>query len=175
VLVDGADILLKKFGQQFLREPDRFILEPALDARLPVLGLVEDQRGGIVRRVWHVIIRSKSGGRIKDFPCRVEASRRVVAQRKRNPSSLRYDAARKAARETARVLRCLCIFVANRIFAVVAFAPVARGHSRKWPVFVNRRVAVSVYRLDTEAAELAWRSFLCAESGIQATSPKADL
>ena len=42
MFIDGADILLKKLAHQFLREPDVFILEPALDARLPVLGLVED-------------------------------------------------------------------------------------------------------------------------------------
>ena len=42
MFIDGADILLKKITHQLLREPDRFMLEPALDAGLPVLGLVED-------------------------------------------------------------------------------------------------------------------------------------
>jgi hypothetical protein len=44
-------------------------------------------------------------------------------------------------RKTARVLRYLCIFEANRIIAVVAFAPDVRGRGRIWSVFVNRQVA----------------------------------
>lgn len=54
MFIDGADILLKKITHQLLREPDPIILEPALDAGLPVLGLVADQRGGIGGGVWHL-------------------------------------------------------------------------------------------------------------------------
>ena len=42
VLVDGADVLLKQVGHELLREPDSLVLKPALDARLAVLGLVEN-------------------------------------------------------------------------------------------------------------------------------------
>ena len=58
---------LKQLRQERLREPDRIILEPALDARLPVLGLVEDQRGGMGGRVRHAAIRNKCGARAKEF------------------------------------------------------------------------------------------------------------
>ena len=40
VLVDGGHRDLKQLADKRLRQPDRFILEPALDARLAVLGLV---------------------------------------------------------------------------------------------------------------------------------------
>src|SRR5438045_687340 len=45
MLVDGAGVLLEKLADERLCQPDGFILKPALDARLPVLRLVEDQRG----------------------------------------------------------------------------------------------------------------------------------
>ena len=36
---------LKQIGHQLLRQPNAFVFEPALNARLPVLGLVEDEAG----------------------------------------------------------------------------------------------------------------------------------
>lgn len=42
MLVNRADVLLEQFGDERLRQPDRLVLEPALDARTPVLGLVEE-------------------------------------------------------------------------------------------------------------------------------------
>jgi hypothetical protein len=43
VEVDVLDRRLKQLGHEGLRQPDRLALEAALDARAPVLGLVEDQ------------------------------------------------------------------------------------------------------------------------------------
>lgn len=47
MLVDCADILLEQFRNELLRQPDRLVLQPNLQMRLAILGLVEDQRGGI--------------------------------------------------------------------------------------------------------------------------------
>jgi hypothetical protein len=52
VLVDGANVLLEQLCHELLGKPDGVVLEPALDARLPILGLIEDNaglRGGAVR------------------------------------------------------------------------------------------------------------------------------
>jgi hypothetical protein len=45
VLVDRAHILLKQVGDERLRQPQRLILKPALDARAAILGLVKDDSG----------------------------------------------------------------------------------------------------------------------------------
>ena len=50
-----------------------------------------------------------------------------------------------------------------------------RKHSRKWPVFVNRRVAVPARKSDTESSQLMRRSFLCTEPEIRAASPEVNL
>jgi hypothetical protein len=42
MLVDGRDCHLEQLRHLRLREPDRLVLEPALDARATVLRLVED-------------------------------------------------------------------------------------------------------------------------------------
>jgi hypothetical protein len=51
VMVDRAYADLEELGHQLLREPDGLALEPALDARSPVLGLVEDQLGPALRGI----------------------------------------------------------------------------------------------------------------------------
>ena len=43
-------VTLKQLRDQRLRQPERLVLEPALDARAAVLGLVEDD-AGLRRRV----------------------------------------------------------------------------------------------------------------------------
>jgi hypothetical protein len=45
VLIDSADIFLKQLRHQFLREPDRFRFEPALNTRAAILRLVKDDAG----------------------------------------------------------------------------------------------------------------------------------
>lgn len=45
VLVDGPDVLLEQLRQEGLRQPERLAFETALDARTPVLGLIEDEGG----------------------------------------------------------------------------------------------------------------------------------
>ena len=46
---------LKKFRHQCLRHPDIFMLEPALDARAAILGLVEDDAGLGLGLVAHAV------------------------------------------------------------------------------------------------------------------------
>ncbi len=45
VFVDRSDVRLEQAGDEGLGQPDRFILEPALDAGAAVLGLAEDDAG----------------------------------------------------------------------------------------------------------------------------------
>ena len=42
MFIDRPDILLKQFRHQLLREPNRLIFEPALNASLAVFGPVEN-------------------------------------------------------------------------------------------------------------------------------------
>ena len=53
VLVDRPHVLLEQLRHERLRQPDRLVLEPALDARPAVLGLVEDDAGLRRRFVGH--------------------------------------------------------------------------------------------------------------------------
>jgi hypothetical protein len=53
VLVDRPHILLEKLPDERLRQPNRFILKPALNARAAILGLVEDDFGLGQRFVAH--------------------------------------------------------------------------------------------------------------------------
>src|ERR1700745_81183 len=60
VLVDRPHILLEKIGQEGLREPDRIEIDPALDARAPVLGLVEDDARLRLLVVGHCVLLQAS-------------------------------------------------------------------------------------------------------------------
>ena len=54
---------LEQLRDQRLRQPDRFVLEPALDARAAVLRLVEDDAGlrWLVRLAWRFLEFSGEG------------------------------------------------------------------------------------------------------------------
>lgn len=45
MFIDGPHVLLKQLRHQRLLEPERLTFKPALNTRLPVLGLVEDEEG----------------------------------------------------------------------------------------------------------------------------------
>lgn len=45
MLVYRADILLEQLDHKLLGQPDRFILQPNLDARAAILGLVDQELG----------------------------------------------------------------------------------------------------------------------------------
>ena len=45
MLIDGPHVLLKQLRHQRLLEPERLTFKPALNTRLTVLGLVEDEEG----------------------------------------------------------------------------------------------------------------------------------
>ena len=53
MLVDCPHILLKQFRDLRLREPDRFVFKPALDARPAILGLLENGAGLRQRIIKH--------------------------------------------------------------------------------------------------------------------------
>ena len=63
VLVHGWHGHLEQFGDLGLREPDGFVLQPAPDARAPVLRLVEENLGLRKRLVTHALTAA-SGGKI---------------------------------------------------------------------------------------------------------------
>jgi hypothetical protein len=67
------------------------------------------------------------------------------------------------------------VYMHRRKNHVVMIVPDVRGHSRKGPVFVNGRVVVFPGRLDIAPAKSDERSFLCAESKIQAVWPLVNL
>ena len=47
MLVDRPHILLEQLCHQLLRQPDRFIFQPNLDARVAVFGLIEEDSRAI--------------------------------------------------------------------------------------------------------------------------------